>query len=151
MLTAVIFPNRANALDTKLQDWKNWSINNFVDGFTPLFLTCDDKTAMGLMEEVLRNKSQSTKLYAGLFVTFMNGSTSDLIKQIHAARKYSLSGLIIFDYAHLNEGYIKTLTESVFKPDNKEVIITDNYPAKSNVKIKTESADKKGKKRGRRK
>ncbi len=78
-LTAVIFPNRTAAMDTKLQDWKNWSINNFVDGFTPLFLTCDDKTAVNLMEEVLRNKSASTKLYAGLFVTFMNGSNSDLI------------------------------------------------------------------------
>ncbi len=151
MLTAVIFPNRANALDTKLQDWKNWSVNNFVDGFTPLFLTCDDKTAINLMEDVLRNKSQSTKLYAGLFVTFMNGSSSDLIKQIHAARKYSLSGLIIFDYAHLNDTYIKTLTESVFRPDKNEIIITDNYPAKSNVKIKTDRADKKVKKRGRRK
>ena len=50
------------------------------------------------MEEVLRNKSASTKLFAGLFVTFMNGSNSDLMKQIHAARKYSLNGLIIFHY-----------------------------------------------------
>lgn len=120
-LTAVIFPNRAGALDTKLQDWKNWSINNFVDGFTPLFLTCDDKTAMNLMEEVLRNKSASTKLYAGLFVTFMNGSSADLIKQIHAARKYSLNGLILFDYAHLKDVYVQTLTESVFKPDIRTV------------------------------
>ena len=152
MLTAVIFPNRKSAIDTKLQDWKSWSVNNFVDGFTPLFLTCDDKTAMGLMEDVLRNKSQSTKLYAGLFVTFMNGSSSDLIKQIHAARKYSLSGLIIFDYAHLNDTYIKTLTESVFKPDKKEVVITDNYPVKSDIKLKTDARNnKKGRNRGRRK
>jgi len=114
--TAVIFPNLQMAYDTKLQDWKNWSINNFVDGFTPLFLTCDDKTAMNLMGNVLRNKSASTKLYAGLFVTFMNGSNADLIKQIHAARKYSLNGLIIFDYAHLKDNYVDTLTQSIFKP-----------------------------------
>ena len=105
-LTAVIFPNRANAMDTKMQDWKTWSINNFVDGFTPLFLTCDDKTAINLIEEVLRNKSASTKLYAGLFVTFMNGANTDLIKQIHATRRYSLDGLILFDYAHLSNYYL---------------------------------------------
>ena len=116
MTTAVIFPNQQMAYDTKLQDWKTWSLNNFVDGFTPLFLTCDDKTAMNLMGNVLRNKSASTKLYAGLFVTFMNGSNSDLIKQIHAARKYALNGLIIFDYAHLKDNYVDTLTQSVFKP-----------------------------------
>lgn len=148
-LTAVIFPNRTGALDTKLQDWKTWSINNFIDGFTPLFLTCDDKTAMSLMEEVLRNKSASTKLYAGLFVTFMNGSNADLIKQIHAARKYSLNGLILFDYAHLKDSYIQTLTESVFKPDRKESYIqnTSEY-----IENKTETTIKGNKKtRGRRK
>ena len=124
-ITAVIFPNRHLALNTKMQDWKTWSMNNFVDGFTPLFLTCNDMTAMNLMEEVLRNKSASTKLYAGLFVTFMNGSSADLMKQIHAARKYCLNGLIIFDYAHLSDYYVNTLTESVFKPNKKEVIITE--------------------------
>ena len=143
-LTTVIFPNRTNAIDTKMQDWKNWSINNFVDGFTPLFLTCDDKTAMNLLEEVLRNKSASTKLYAGLFVTFMNGSNSDLIKQIHASRKYSLNGLIIFDYAHLKEDYIKTLTESVFKPCRREIIANKEQKTQSS---QTEQNDAKGIKR----
>lgn len=131
-ITTVIFPNRTAALDTKLQDWRTWSMNNFVDGFTPLFLTCDDKTAVNLMGEVLRNKSASTKLYAGLFVTFMNGSSSDLIKQIHAARKYGLSGVIIFDYAHLNQNYLDVLTESIFKANGaKSVTINGCQPNRS--------------------
>jgi len=148
-LTAVIFPNRLNAIDTKLQDWKNWSINNFVDGFTPLFLTCDDKTTVSLIEDVLRNKSASTKLYAGLFVAFMNGSSSDLIKQIHLSRKYSLNGIIIFDYLHLlNNNYIQTLSESVFKMTQKEDIKMNN----ADVLEKQVDNNKKRKKRfGRRK
>ncbi len=120
-ITAVIFPNIQMAYDTKLQDWKTWSYNDYVDGFTPLLLTCDDNTAMNLMGNVLRNKAPATKLYAGLFVTFMNGANSDLIKQIHAARKYGLSGLIIFDYAHLNDNYVSTLTQSIFKPLDREI------------------------------
>lgn len=144
-LTAVIFPNKRSAIDTKMQDWRLWSINNFVDGFTPLFLTCDDKTAHNLMEEVLRNKSASTKLYAGLFVAFMNGSSSDLIKQIHAARKLSLNGLIIFDYAHLAEHYIQILTESVFKPCKKEVIISNTSVCE--IKKTDENCNKKKNKR----
>lgn len=152
-LTTVIFPNRLNAIDTKLQDWKNWSINDFVDGFTPLFLTCDDNTAISLIEEVLRNKSSSTKLYAGLFVTFMNGSNSDLIKQIHAVRKYDLNGMIIFDYAHLNENYIDALKESIFRPCKKNVILIDNNcNLEKNTNDKDKKTHKKGKKkRGRRK
>ena len=142
-ITAVIFPNRAAALNTKLQDWRTWSMNNFIDGFTPLFLTCDDRTAMGLMDEILRNKSASTKMYAGLFVTFMNGSTSDLIKQIHAARRYCLSGIIIFDYAHLNDVYLGTLTESIFRPIKKDEVVVKQEPA--------QAQEKRGKKRAGRK
>lgn len=82
------------------------------------------------MDEVLRNKSASTKLYAGLFVTFMNGAASDLIKQIHAARRYSLNGVIIFDYAHLNDNYLEILTESIFKPCEREVVIQGNQTNK---------------------
>lgn len=147
LLTAVIFPNRASAMDTKLQDWKNWSMNNFIDGFTPLFLTCDDKTAMNLMEEVLRNKSASTKLYAGLFVTFMNGSETDLIKQIHAARRYCLNGLIIFDYAHLKDNYVNVLTESVFRPLKKEIVIQEADVQKPDGTVQFMTKEKK---RGRR-
>lgn len=147
-LTAVIFPNRANAINTKLQDWKSWSVNNFVDGFTPLFLTCDDKTASNLMEEVLRNKSASTKLFAGLFVTFMNGSNSDLMKQIHVTRKNSLNGLILFDYAHLNDSYINVLTESVFKSGRHEPVINQEYqPQVTQVQLENDKFKKKEKRK----
>ena len=150
-LTAVIFPNKTNAINTKMQDWKNWSINNFVDGFTPLFLTCDDKTASSLMEDVLRNKSASTKLYAGLFVAFMNGSASDLIKQIHASRKYSLNGIILFDYAHLKDDYVQALTESVFKGRCKDIIISEALPPPKvpQMNTTTNKKSKEKKKRGR--
>ena len=147
-LTAVIFPNRINAINTKLQDWKAWSANNFVDGFTPLFLTCDDKTASNLIEEVLRNKSASTKVFAGLFVTFMNGSNSDLMKQIHASRKYSLNGVVLFDYAHLNDDYINTLTESVFKPCRREVIVNEEYRPQA---VQSQQENSKQKNKGKRK
>lgn len=119
--TAVIFPNIQMAYDTKLQDWKTWSMNGYIDGFTPLLLTCDDKTATNLLGNVLRNKAPGTKLYAGLFVTFMNGSNADLIKQIHAARIYAINGIILFDYAHLKDSYTEMLTQSIFKPIIKDV------------------------------
>ena len=79
------------------------------------------KTTMNLIDEILRNKSASTKLYAGLFVTFMNGSNSDLIRQVHVSRRYSLDGLIIFDYAHLSRKYLDVLAESILRPVKQEV------------------------------
>lgn len=113
-VSAVIFPDRLTAMNTKLQDWKTWSDNNYINAFTPLFLTCDSKMANSMMKEVLQAMSKKTDLYAGLFVTFMGGAEEDLIRQIHEARKVDTKGVIIFDYAHLNNKYAKTLATSVF-------------------------------------
>ena len=114
-LSAVVFPNRLSALNTKMQDWKTWSDNHYVDGLTPLFLTCDSKTANSMMQDVLRATSAAkTDIYAGLFVTFMGGAEEDLIRQIHEARKLNTKGVIIFDYAHFANKYAKTLATSVF-------------------------------------
>jgi hypothetical protein len=114
MLTAVIFPDRQKALETKEQDWRTWSALNYVDGFTPLLLTCDPETANAMLQNVIKNKSGCTKLYAGLFITFMNGSSEDLLRQIHETRKLNADGVIVFDYLHLKDKYVDTLTTSVF-------------------------------------
>ncbi len=113
-ISAVIFPDRQSALTSKHQDWKIWSTRGYLNGLTPLFLTCDSKTANKMMTDVINAKSGSTDFYAGLFVTFMGGSDEDLIRQIHEARKVNANGVILFDYAHLNNKYINTLSKSVF-------------------------------------
>lgn len=137
LLTAVIFPDRQKALETKQQDWKTWSALNYIDGFTPLLLTCDAKTANAMLRDVIENKSKNTNLYAGLFITFMGGSNEDLIRQIHEARKLNSKGIIMFDYAHLENRYIDTLTTSVFDPaQGTHVLLQANSPATSKKRRK---------------
>lgn len=114
ILTAVIFPDRQKALEVKQQDWRTWSAFGYVDGFTPLLLTCDAKTASVMLQDVINNKSKHTKLYAGLFITFMDGSPDDLLRQIHESRQLDTKGIILFDYAHLKDKYTSTLRESAF-------------------------------------
>lgn len=128
MLTTVIFPDRQKAMEVKQQDWRTWSALGYVDGFTPLLLTCDPETAGVMMKDVISNKSACTKLFAGLFVTFMNGTTEDLLRQIHESRKDKADGVIIFDYSHLKDKYIDTLTTSVFDRNQIEPQIQCNTP-----------------------
>lgn len=109
-LSAVIFPDRLAALLYKLQDWKEWSLNNYIDGVTPLFLTCDAKTASKAIKKVAESISPKTDLFAGLFVTFIGGSPDDLIRQIHESRKLNVSGVILFDYAHITNRYTEALS-----------------------------------------
>ncbi|MDD3435627.1 MAG: family 10 glycosylhydrolase [Candidatus Gastranaerophilales bacterium] len=128
-LTTVIFPDRQKALETKQQDWRTWSALGYVDGFTPLLLTCDAKTASAMMQDIIRNKTRNTNLYAGLFITFMGGANEDLLRQIHEARKVDAKGIIVFDYAHLNDNYAKTLTTSVFDANQlKPEVLQCNTP-----------------------
>ncbi len=113
-ISAVIFPDRKAALEHKQQDWKTWSTRGYLNAFTPLFLTCDAKTANKMMSDVINASSGNTDFYAGLFVTFMGGTDEDLIRLIHEARKVNAKGVILFDYAHLNNKNINTLSRSVF-------------------------------------
>lgn len=114
LLTTVIFPDRRKSLDTKMQDWKTWSVQNLVDGFTPLVLTCDNKTASLLLNDIKRNSNVNTKIYPGLFVPFMGGASDDLLRQIHETRKLNTSGVVLFDYGHMSPKYTGALLSSVF-------------------------------------
>lgn len=123
-ISAVIFPDLASALASKQQDWRTWSANSYIDGFTPLFLTYDPKMLASMMNDVMRTKAPCTDLYAGLFVTFMGGAPEDLIRQIYQTRIMNANGVIIFDYAHTTPVYASTLMASVFneqKPKSQTV------------------------------
>jgi len=136
-ISAVIFPDLASALSTKQQDWRNWSYNNYIDGFTPLFLTYDSGMLSSMMRDVMIVKSPETELYAGLFVTFMGGASEDLIRQIYETRKMNVNGIILFDYAHTTPVYTSTLMAGAFKPN--EII------KKTEQKVVQKSKKKSGK------
>ncbi len=135
-ISTVIFPDLASALATKQQDWRNWSINGYIDGFTPLFLTYDSKMLSSMMRDVMNVKSPDTDLYAGLFVTFMGGTSEDLIRQIYETRKMNVNGVILFDYAHTTPVYTSTLMASAFNPKKPEKIqiAEDKFPKKKERK-----------------
>ena len=126
-ISAVIFPDKSVAFTRKLQDWATWSQNHYVQGFTPLFLTCDSKTLNSQISTVLNYKMPETDMFAGLFVTFMGGSEEDLIRQIHESRKLDVNGIILFDFAHLDNKYVQALSARVFSSDGKTNIKKNDF------------------------
>ena len=113
-VSTVIFPDMENALATKQQDWRTWSKRNYVNGFTPLFLTYDPEMVASMMKDVMSVKSATTEILAGIFVTFMGGTSEDLVRQIHETRKLNANGIILFDWAHTNSPYTEMLSKSAF-------------------------------------
>lgn len=149
-ISAVVFPDRASALTSKQQDWRTWSVNNYINGFTPLFLTYDSKMLASMMNDVMNVKSPQTDLYAGLFVTFMGGAPEDLIRQIYETRKMNANGVILFDYAHTTPVYTSTLMASAFKDNIKDKTLAQakkkeekpREKEKSNKKVVTSTNSK---------
>lgn len=131
-LTAVIFPDRYKSMEVKMQDWKTWSDYNYVDGFTPLILTCDKDTAIYLINDIRINSKPKTKIYPGLFVTFMNGNPDDLLRQIHESRKLKTAGVILFDFAHMDKKYVDVLLTNAFTPStpSQTTLSKESTPAK---------------------
>ncbi len=123
LLTAVVFPDLYKSLATKMQNWRIWTMNNYVDGITPLILSGDKNTADILMRDVVRNTTSQTLILPGLFVPFMGGNIDDLLIQIHKTREYKTKGNVLFDFAHLNGKYIDALTMRVYNKsyDTKDV------------------------------
>ena len=135
MLTAVVFPDLNKSKSTKMQNWKTWSMNNYVDGLTPLILTGDKNTADILIRDVVNNSSSMTNIYPGIFVTFMGGPIDNLLVQIHKTREFKTNGAILFDYAHLSDNYIDALTTRVYNSnyDPRDVKVKEEY--KPTVKL----------------
>ena len=115
MLSAVIFPDYKVSLQTKFQDWTNWADKCYLNALTPLILTGDDNLAKSMLEEIKRKTPSSTNIYPGLFAGFIESDPEDLLRQIHIVRKLKLDGIILFDWAHLNDNYREVLKTSVFK------------------------------------
>lgn len=141
-LTAVIFPDLSKSLTTKMQNWKDWSVNNYVDGLTPLILTGDKNTANILLNDVIKNTAKNTSIYPGLFVTFMGGPYDELLVQIHKTREFKTKGAVLFDYAHLTDTYADALKTRVFNKsyENKDDKIKET---ESNSNIKNKKKNKK--------
>ena len=115
VLSAVIFPDYKVSLATKFQDWALWAKEGYINAVTPLILTSDDSLAKDMLEEIKKKTMPQAYVYPGLFAGFIESDPEDLLKQIHIIRKLGLSGIILFDWAHLNEKYLEAIKTSAFK------------------------------------
>lgn len=115
MFSAVIFPDYKISLKTKYQDWTKWTDEKYLDAVTPLILTGDDDLAKSMLEEIRKKTPNEIKVYPGLFAGFIESDPEDLLRQIHIIRKLKLQGVILFDWAHLNDNYLDVLKTSVFR------------------------------------
>ncbi len=115
VFSAVIFPDYKISVQTKFQDWDYWLNRRYLDAVTPLILTADEALANSMLDEIRKKAYRSANVYPGLFAGFIESDPEDLLRQIHIVRKLKLNGVVLFDWAHLNDNYLKVLKTSAFK------------------------------------
>lgn len=114
LVTAVIFPDLKKSETMKMQNWQLWAAKNYADGFTPLILTCDKNTAVKLLQDIQQYLGGSAKIYPGLFASFMGASSEDLLMLIQKSREFQSGGIVLFDYAHLENRHTDALKARVY-------------------------------------
>jgi uncharacterized lipoprotein YddW (UPF0748 family) len=114
LISTVIFPDPEESAMGKLQNWKFWGNNSYVDAFTPLVMGSDESLVRDYVQEVKYSTENKITVYPGLFQPFTSGTPFDLLMQIKAARDVNASGIVIFDYAHLKDSFVNALNTRVF-------------------------------------
>ena len=74
----------------------------------------ENKNVELILKEIQNKMSSSVNIYPGLFVGFMEGEAEDLLKQINVSRSLKSNGVILFDWAHLDNKYRDALKFCVF-------------------------------------
>ncbi|MCD8024422.1 MAG: family 10 glycosylhydrolase, partial [Candidatus Gastranaerophilales bacterium] len=116
MLSSVVFPDYELCLETKQQDWVQWTKDDLIDAVTPLIMTADNELFQKILKSVKSNVEGKTEIITGLFVGFLDAEPEDLLKQISVSRALKSSGVILFDWAHLPVKYQNALQYRVFMP-----------------------------------
>lgn len=117
-VSAVVFPKEQEAQLQKLQDWQSWVNGGYIDVLTPIILGSSPELIKQYSNTLSLSVKGTARVYIGVFGAFNNDLPVIFIQQITATRNTGISGINIFDLAHLNDDYIKALTEGPYKNNN---------------------------------
>jgi len=98
IVSAAVVPDAEAAVSEKLQDWRTWLENGFVDALCPMAYT-QDATVFADQIRAVRALAGSKPVWAGIGAYRL--SAPETIANISAARRLGASGVILFSYDSL--------------------------------------------------
>lgn len=98
ILTAAVFPDPADALNGRFQDWTEWLNGGWVDAVAPMAYTDDDRTFADLIESARRadeaGKGRRVWAGVGIYRTDLEGA----IRKVDLTRAAGAGGFLLFSY-----------------------------------------------------
>lgn len=108
VLTADVFPNIAEAIENKGQNWADWGRRGYVDALIPMQYTSDAGAVVRSVEELEEMLPAGMPLVVGLG-PFLGLTTEQIIEQVLASRRAGSRGQVMFSWDTMPAGMRESL------------------------------------------
>ena len=98
IVSAAVVPNAELALVDKLQDWRTWIENGFVDALCPMAYT-EETSVFETQIAGVRALAAGRPVWAGIGAYRL--SPTETIQNIATARRLGVNGIVLFSYDSL--------------------------------------------------
>lgn len=111
--SAAIFPNNAEAVIKKHQNWQEWLDKGYLTAIAPMTLTSSIDVVGNDTSRMVNNTD--IPVTTGIFGPFNGNEATDVIKQIWGAYQNGAKGIVLFEGNHLTEAMIEALGGGLFR------------------------------------
>ncbi|HEY9843574.1 MAG TPA: family 10 glycosylhydrolase [Candidatus Obscuribacterales bacterium] len=114
-LGAAVFRNEIHARLTKMQNWRHWSNNGWLDFASPMMYSSDFRDLDLWMEWETNQGKRHDVLYPILGAHKLRGDRLELLNQISMLQRRQANGVSIFSMRNINDLMLRDLGKGPFR------------------------------------
>jgi len=114
-LGAAVFRNEIHSRNTKMQDWRHWSNNQWIAYASPMMYTDDYRELDLWMDWETDYGQRSDLLYPILGAHRMGGNSLELLNQIALLQARNAHGVSVFAMRNLGDNMLQALAKGPFR------------------------------------
>ena len=114
-ISAAVFPNPADGLAKKFQNWADWVAKGYVDILTGMSFGTSAASVARETELMRAAVGDRNLLYTATYGPFRSSTPDVIVEQIQAVRDARSDGAALFAYNQLSGGQARALAEGPFR------------------------------------
>ena len=114
-LGGAVFRNEIQARNTKMQNWRHWGNNHWINYISPMMYTSDFRDLDLWMEWETDQEQRHDVIYPIIGAHKLGQNSLEMLNQIHMLRQRNANGVSIFASSQLTGNMLKALQVGPFK------------------------------------
>lgn len=114
-LGGAVFRNEVQARNTKMQNWRHWSNNHWVNYISPMMYTADFHNLDLWMDWETDQGTRHDMLYPIIGAHKIQQNRLELLDQIYLLQQRHANGISIFSMRNINEQMLQDLSEGPYR------------------------------------